>query len=250
LKLVVIYGAPGVGKLTTAKALAVLTGFRMFHNHLSFDLARAVFEFPSPPFARLMQTVRLVTFEAAAREKLPGLIFTFGYASPEDDSFVQRMTQVVKRQGGELAFVRLYCDIAMHEQRVLTEERQRFGKITDVARLRDALARWNFTRTISSLFIARRQRLVDLVANKRLPTMWSLREYTQAGGLMSYGPNYLDLFRRSAMYVDKILKGANAGDLPVEQPTKFELVVNLKTAKALGLTIPPSLLARADQVIE
>jgi hypothetical protein len=150
LILVVIYGAPGVGKLTTAKALAGLTGFKIYHNHLTFDLVRAIFEFPTPPFARLMETVRLATFEAAAREKVPGLIFTFGYASPEDDPFVERMIEVVERYGGELAFVRLSCNLASHQQRILAEERRRFGKITSVAKLRDALARWNFTRTIPS----------------------------------------------------------------------------------------------------
>jgi ABC-type uncharacterized transport system substrate-binding protein len=102
----------------------------------------------------------------------------------------------------------------------------------------------------STTFFLERRRLVDLAAKNRLPAVYTSREFVDAGGLMSYGPDFADLFRRAATYVDKILRGAKPGDLPVEQPAKFELVINLKTAKTLGLTIPPSLLARADQVIE
>jgi putative ABC transport system substrate-binding protein len=102
----------------------------------------------------------------------------------------------------------------------------------------------------SAMFIDERRRIVNVVNKDRLPAMFYFREFAEVGGLMSYGPNFRELFRRAATYVDKILKGAKPADLPVEQPTKFELVINLKTAKALGIAIPPSLLQRADEVIQ
>jgi putative ABC transport system substrate-binding protein len=103
---------------------------------------------------------------------------------------------------------------------------------------------------VTALTTANRTRIITLTLGARLPTVWSTRNYVQAGGLMSYGPNFADLFRRAAEYVDKILRGAKPGDLPVEQPTKFELAINLTTARTLGLEVPPTLLALADEVIE
>ena len=102
----------------------------------------------------------------------------------------------------------------------------------------------------SPLLTSHRSQINTLALGVRLPTMHGFRELTEAGGLMSYGPNFPSLFRRAAEYVDKILRGAKPSDLPVEQPTQFDLVLNLTTAKALGLTVPPTLLARADEVIE
>ena len=101
-----------------------------------------------------------------------------------------------------------------------------------------------------TMFVLHRQRLADLALRARLPAAYGWREHVEAGGLVSYGPSLRDLFRRGAMFVDRILKGAKPGDLPVEEPTKYELLINLKAAKALGLTVPSSLLLRADQVIE
>ena len=100
------------------------------------------------------------------------------------------------------------------------------------------------------VMFARRSAIAQFAQSNRLASMYAAREYVDAGGLISYGANVSDMFRRAATYVDKILKGAKPADLPVEQPTKFELVINLKTAKAIGLTIPPAVLGRADQVVE
>jgi putative ABC transport system substrate-binding protein len=99
------------------------------------------------------------------------------------------------------------------------------------------------------LFAGNLKRIADLAAKSRLPSIFHLTEFVDSGGLVAYGPDRSDQFRRAATYVDKILKGAKPADLPVEQPTKFELVINLKTAKQIGLTIPPNVLARADKVI-
>jgi putative tryptophan/tyrosine transport system substrate-binding protein len=100
------------------------------------------------------------------------------------------------------------------------------------------------------VFVANLKRIADFAAKDRLPSIFHLREFADAGGLITYGPDRSDLFRRAAAYIDKILKGAKPADLPIQLPTKFELVVNLKTAKAIGLELPPTLIARADEVIE
>src|SRR5262249_53688327 len=97
---------------------------------------------------------------------------------------------------------------------------------------------------------AHRKQITDFAVKNGLPSMYGLREYADAGGLISYGPNLVELRRRAAGYVDRIIKGAQPADLPIQQPAKFELVINLKTARALRITVPPSLLARADEVIE
>ena len=101
----------------------------------------------------------------------------------------------------------------------------------------------------SAVLFSQRTRVAELAAKSRVPVVYAQPEYVEAGGLMSYGTSITDLYRRAATYVDKILKGAKPAELPIEQPTKFELVINLKTAKQIGLTIPPNVLARADKVI-
>jgi putative tryptophan/tyrosine transport system substrate-binding protein len=104
--------------------------------------------------------------------------------------------------------------------------------------------------TASALAVAHRELIITLVARLKLPAVYSERFFVAGGGLISYGPDYVDQFRRATGYVDRILKGEKPADLPVQAPTKYELVINLKTAKVLGLTVPPTLLARVDEVIE
>ena len=122
----------------------------------------------------------------------------------------------------------------------------------DIAPAFDALkGRADALYVISDPLVSSNQNRINTLAlGARLPTMHTFREIVEAGALMSYGPSFPDLFRRAAEFVDKILRGAKPADIPVEQPTKFDLVINLITAKALGLTVPPTLLARADEVIE
>ena len=123
----------------------------------------------------------------------------------------------------------------------------------DIERAYDAIRKRRRAAVLlagDAIFGLHREQIVALAAKSRLPTLYPARSHVDSGGLMSYGTNFDDLFHRAAAYVDKILKGAKPADLPIEQPTKYDLIINQKTAKALGLTIPPSLLLRADQVIE
>jgi putative ABC transport system substrate-binding protein len=152
-------------------------------------------------------------------------------------------TEKDRLKGAEVAAQALGIQLQFVEARGPDEFDRAFS---DMTRARaSALSVW-----ASNMLFGERRRLVDLAAKNRLPAVYQWREFVDLGGLMAYGPDQADLLRRAASYVDKILKGAKPGDLPVEQPTKFDLVINLKTAKTLGLTIPPSLLQRADQVVE
>ena len=135
--------------------------------------------------------------------------------------------------------------LGIHVQLLAVRDAGDFERVFSEARGASALIQLD-----DVIFTSHRRQVVDLAVKHRLATMYGFKEFVDAGGLMAYGPDYPDLYRRAATYADKIFRGANPADLPIEQPTKFELVINLKTAKALGLVIPPSLLIRASQIIE
>jgi len=160
----------------------------------------------------------------------------------QPNGFVERTRREV-RKGAELAGRELAMQLHFLEARAPTDFERAFGDMTR-AGVGAVIV------VVTAMFVQQRRRLAELAAKRRLPAVYGSSESVRVGGLMSYGPDLADSFRRAAIYVDKILKGAKPRDLPIEQPTKFDLVINLKTAKALGLTIPPSLLQRADQVID
>ena len=151
------------------------------------------------------------------------------------------LTNLVQKKGVEVAA----RTVGVDTKSVPVQDPNHFGSAFEDARGVDALMQMD-----DPLFITHHRQLAELAVRSRLPAIAGQREYVDAGGLMSYGADYPDLYRRSATYIDKILKGAKPADLPIEQPTKFELVINLKTAKALGLTMPPALLQRADEIIQ
>jgi len=173
--------------------------------------------------------------QAVPRISLVAVLWQSGFMDERTDREMLKAADVAARA--------LRVRLQVVEARVPGDIDRAFSKMT--GERADAL-----TVLPSAMLFTERRRLVDLAAKHRLPAVYVQREFVDAGGLMSYGPNLADLFRRAATYVDKILKGAKPADLPVEQPTKFELVINLKAAKALGLTIPQSLLGRADEVMQ
>ena len=173
---------------------------------------------------------------ALLREVVPGLRRLAIMANVDFPAAAQEMDEI------QAAATKLGLDVATFELR----------RAEDIAPAFEALkGRGEALYVVGdALVITHRVRINTLALAARMPTIFFLREYVEAGGLMSYGPSFTDLFRRAGDYVDKILRGAKPGDIPVEQPTKFDLVINLITAKALGLEVPASLLARADEVIE
>jgi putative tryptophan/tyrosine transport system substrate-binding protein len=177
---------------------------------------------------------------ALLREVIPGLRRLAIIANPDNSGSVQEMRDT------EAAARTLGFEVVTVEIRRTEDTAPAFG---DIKRRADALY-VSGDAVLTTLLTNQQFDINSFAVSGKLPTMFNQRAMVEKGGLMSYGPSFADLFRRAGDYVDKILRGAKPGDLPVEQPTKFELVVNLKTAKALGLTIPESFLLRADELIE
>ena len=137
MKLIFLHGLPGVGKLTVARELAKLTGFRVFHNHLAVDLALSVFEFGSPQFVDLREKVWLEVFAQAVTANLDGLIFTFAFDRTVSDGFIEQTREVIESAGGEVFFVELRCSTEVLERRIEDPSRQRFGKLSSVQQFRE-----------------------------------------------------------------------------------------------------------------
>jgi AAA domain len=137
LRLIFLHGLPGVGKLTVGRELAKLTGFRLFHNHLTVDLVSSIFEFGSLPFVELREEIWLSVFSRAQEAKLSGLIFTFGFDRTVTDSFIENTQKVIESAGGEVLFVELRCSTEMLEIRIEDNSRQGFGKISSISQFRE-----------------------------------------------------------------------------------------------------------------
>jgi hypothetical protein len=169
MKLIFIYGPPATGKLTVAKELAKLTNYKIFHNHLTVDLLRSVFKFGTKTFFDLSDRIRLEIFEAAAKEKIDGLIFTFCYSHPDDDKFVKKVKKRVEKYGGEVDFIQLYCEISELKNRVKEASRENFAKIKTKKGLEASLRKWDLFTPIpfvKSLQIDNTNISAKQVANK------------------------------------------------------------------------------------
>ncbi|MEK7098925.1 MAG: AAA family ATPase [Patescibacteria group bacterium] len=140
MKLIILYGPPAAGKYTVAKALSEKTGYKLFHNHLTIDLLKSVFTFGTPDFFRLGQKIRLDVFEQAAKENIPGVIFTFVYEKGSDDDFIKQLVETVTSNGGEVVFIQIYCEKEKLLKRVTEESRKQFHKMKSVETLSLALS--------------------------------------------------------------------------------------------------------------
>src|SRR5215204_6174177 len=147
MNLIFIYGPPGVGKLTVARELASLTGYRLFDNHVSIACAESVFDFGTPPFGKVVNTIRTTVFEEAARADV-SLVFTFVYARPQDTPFVERVSGRVESHGGRVLFVRLTCEREELERRLPHPERARVGKMASLDTLREVTGRYDIFSSV------------------------------------------------------------------------------------------------------